>query len=86
MRLALLHVLHLKINQGAGGTRLCLKNSVPSNLGKELLNVTFLLLMRVYTLYLLILITLRAYAVFYIYFCSIRNILRLLLSLAFDSA
>lgn len=73
MRLALLHVLHLKINQGAGGTRLCLKNSVPSNLGKELLNVTFLLLMRVYTLYLLILITLRAYAVFYIYFCSIRK-------------
>jgi len=75
MRLLLLRALHLKITWGAGGARLGTKNSIPSNLGKEPLKITFVLLTCVYALYLLILLYLYAYAVFvvYVFVFSIRK-------------
>ena len=84
--------LHLKITRGAGGARLGTKNSIPSNLGKEQLKITllyFVLLIHVRALYLLVLLYLLcvscyAFFVYYVFVCSIRNILRLLLSLWFE--
>lgn len=72
MRLALLHTFGLKITWGAGHTRLCLKNTGPSNLGKESMHYVLLLLIRARAL--LLRVYAYAYAVFfYIYFFSIRK-------------
>lgn len=75
MRLALLHTFGLKITWGAGHTRLCLKNTLPSNLGKKHVHRICLLLTCVYVLLILILLRVYAYAVFFDYICffSIRK-------------